>query len=39
LQALLAAASASGMSPEDYLAERKLFQPTAPSYSGVSYGF
>jgi len=39
LQALLAASSASGMSPEDYLAERKLFQPTAPSYSGVSYGF
>ena len=39
LQALLAAASASGMSPEAYLAERKLFQPTAPSYSGVSYGF
>ena len=39
LQALLAAASASGMSPEASLAERKLFQPTAPSYSGVSYGF
>jgi hypothetical protein len=39
LEMLKAAASASGFPVEDYLAEIGMFQPVAPSYSGVSFGF
>jgi hypothetical protein len=39
LEMLKAAASASGIPVEDYLAEAGMFSPTAPSYSGVSFGF
>jgi hypothetical protein len=39
LAMLQAAASASGYIPEDYLAEAKMFRPSAPSYQGVSYGW
>ncbi len=38
-QLLLAAAEASGKPQADYLAEQRLFTPTAPAYNQVYYRY